>query len=200
MPNWTDNHLKIQGNEEDIARLLDDTKLGEEIHLTLAKPMPAVFKDIHEGFCTIDGERAEVWRGGALTGEDAVAITEDEKSEMLKLYGTYKRSDWQYINWGTKWGDSETRVVYEDDGYIEMTFNSPWSEPYVLLDYIAREYNLSIKNRAIDEFDFEAEDFTSTRQSPEGLELRDDARQRMRNLIRIRKSFRDKIIKDADDL
>ena len=43
MPNWTDNHLKIQGNEEDITRLLDDTKLGEEIHLTLAKPMPAIF-------------------------------------------------------------------------------------------------------------------------------------------------------------
>ena len=81
---------------------------------------------------------------------------------MLKLYGTYKRSDWQYINWGTKWGDSETKVVYEDDGYIEMTFNSPWSEPYVLLDYIAREYNLSLKNRAIDEFDFEGEDIVKT--------------------------------------
>ena len=168
MPNWTDNHLKIQGNEEDIARLLDDTKLGEEIYLTLAKPMPAVFKDIHEGFCTIDGEKVDVWRGGTMSdelgprGEDAVAVKDDEKSEMLKLYGTYKRSDWQYINWGTKWGDSETKVVYEDDGYIEIKFNSPWSEPYVLLDYIAREYNLSIKNRAIDEFDFEGENIVKT--------------------------------------
>ncbi len=168
MPNWTDNHLKIQGNEEDITRLLDDTKLGEEIYLTLAKPMPAVFKDIHEGFCTIDGEKVDVWRGGTMSdelgprGEDAVAVKDDEKSEMLKLYGTYKRSDWQYINWGTKWGDSETKVVYEDDGYIEIKFNSPWSEPYVLLDYIAREYNLSIKNRAIDEFDFEGENIVKT--------------------------------------
>ena len=168
MPNWTDNHLKIQGNEEDIARLLDDTKLREEIYLTLAKPMPAVFKDIHEGFCTIDGEKVDVWRGGTMSdelgprGEDAVAVKDDEKSEMLKLYGTYKRSDWQYINWGTKWGDSETKVVYEDDGYIEIKFNSPWSEPYVLLDYIAREYNLSIKNRAIDEFDFEGENIVKT--------------------------------------
>tara|TARA_R100000742_G_C4222100_1_gene45598 strand:- start:43 stop:636 length:594 start_codon:yes stop_codon:yes gene_type:complete len=168
MPNWTDNHLKIQGNEEDITRLLDDTKLGEEIYLTLAKPMPAVFKDIHEGFCTIDGEKVDVWRGGTRSdelgprGEDAIAVKDDEKSEMLKLYGTYKRSDWQYINWGTKWGDSETKVVYEDDGYIEITFNSPWSEPYVLLDYIAREYNLSIKNRAIDEFDFEGENIVKT--------------------------------------
>ena len=49
----------------------------------------------------------------------------------------------------------------------------------------------SAQQRPVKEFDFEAEDFTSTRQSPEGLELRDDARQRMRNLIRIRKSFRD---------
>lgn len=195
MPNWTDNHLKIQGNEEDIARLLDDTKLGEEIHLTLAKPMPAVFKDIHEGFCTIDGERAEVWRGGALTGEDAVAITEDEKSEMLKLYGTYKRSDWQYINWGTKWGDSETRVVYEDDGYIEMTFNSPWSEPYVLLDYIAREYNLSIKNRAIDEFDFEGEHIVKT-EFPLDCTHEELVKETSEQMYAVKKAVEDMSIKD----
>ena len=129
MPNWTDNHLKVQGNEEDIARLLDDTKLGEEIHLTLAKPRPAVFKDIQEGFCTIDGKKADVWRGGSLTGEEAVALTDDEKSELLKLYGTYKRTDWEYINWGTKWGDCHTRVVYEDAvSYTHLTLPTT---PYV---------------------------------------------------------------------
>ena len=58
----------------------------------------------------------------------------------------------------------------------------------------------SAQERPVKEFDFEAEDFTSTRRSPEGLELRDDARQRVRNLIRVRKSFRDKIIKDADGI
>ena len=58
----------------------------------------------------------------------------------------------------------------------------------------------SAQQRPVKEFDFEAEDFTSTRRSPEGLELRDDARQRMRNLIRVRKSFRDKIVKDADGI
>ena len=58
----------------------------------------------------------------------------------------------------------------------------------------------SAQQRPVKEFDFEAEDFTSTRRSPEGLELRDDARQRVRNLIRIRKSFRDKIIKEADGI
>ena len=58
----------------------------------------------------------------------------------------------------------------------------------------------SAQQRPVKEFDFEAEDFTSTRRSPEGLELRDNARQRVRNLIRIRKSFRDKIIKDADGI
>lgn len=58
----------------------------------------------------------------------------------------------------------------------------------------------SAQQRPVKEFDFEAEDFTSTRRSPEGLELRDDARQRVRNLIRVRKSFRDKIIKEADGI
>ena len=58
----------------------------------------------------------------------------------------------------------------------------------------------SAQERLVKEYDFEAEDFTSTRKSPEGLEVRDDARQRIRNLIRIRKSFKDLIIKDADGL
>ena len=58
----------------------------------------------------------------------------------------------------------------------------------------------SAQQRPVKEFDFEVEDFTSTRRSPEGLEFRDDARQRVRNLIRVRKSFRDKIIKDADGI
>ena len=58
----------------------------------------------------------------------------------------------------------------------------------------------SAQERSVNEFDFETEDFTVTRRSPEGLEIRNDARQRMRNLIRIRKSFSDKIIKDADGL
>lgn len=58
----------------------------------------------------------------------------------------------------------------------------------------------SAQERPVKEFDFEAEDFTSTRRSPEGLELRDDARQRVRNLIRVRKSFRDRIIKEADGI
>lgn len=58
----------------------------------------------------------------------------------------------------------------------------------------------SAQERPIQEYDFEAEDFTSTRKSPEGLELRNDARQRMRNLIRIRKSFKDRIIKQADGI
>jgi len=58
----------------------------------------------------------------------------------------------------------------------------------------------SAQERPIQEYDFEAEDFTSTRKSPEGLELRDDARQRMRNLIKIRRSFKDRIIKEADGI
>ena len=58
----------------------------------------------------------------------------------------------------------------------------------------------SAQERPIQEYDFEAENFTSTRKSPEGLELRDDARQRIKNLIRIRKSFKDIIIKQADGI
>ena len=66
---------------------------------------------------------------------------------------------------------------------------------------IAAVVNISsAQERPVKEFDFETEDFTATRRSPEGLEVRDDARQRMRNLIRIRRSFKDKIIKDADGI
>lgn len=58
----------------------------------------------------------------------------------------------------------------------------------------------SAQEQPAKEFDFEAEDFTATRKTPEGLTLRDDARQRMKNLIKIRRSFKDRIIKEADGI
>ena len=58
----------------------------------------------------------------------------------------------------------------------------------------------SAQERPVKEYDFEAEDFSATRKTPEGIVLRDDARKRLRSLVKIRNSFRDRIIKEADGI
>lgn len=71
----------------------------------------------------------------------------------------------------------------------------------IIFTLLAAVINVSsAQEQPTKEYDFEAEDFTATRKTPEGLTLRDDARQRMRNLIKIRRSFKDRIIKQADGI
>lgn len=60
--------------------------------------------------------------------------------------------DWQYENWGTKWGDCETEI--SDENYavpemssISMHFQTPWGPAAGLLKEISRLYpNVSIDN------------------------------------------------------
>lgn len=60
--------------------------------------------------------------------------------------------DWQYENWGTKWGDCETEI--SDENYevpemssISMHFQTPWGPASGLLKEVSRLYpNISIDN------------------------------------------------------
>ena len=163
MPNWTANTATITGSETDIKAFLskietdyytEDEGQFTLIELTKCMPMPKVFEGITQGSREIDGVRVDIWYDDP---DGARPVLEMVKEDMIKEHGTYEPIDWQYRNWGTKWGDCDTKVLsveYKNDrGKVILTFDSAWGEPFLLLNYIAREYDLHITNQWTIELD-----------------------------------------------
>ena len=156
MPNWTANYLEITGKPEDVDRFIDDVTVMEaepndvsiSYDLTKVNPIPDVFKSMKSGARTIDGVKYSQWFEDS---EGVRPLLDINALEITDKYGTYDPVDWQYRNWGTKWGDCDTEIVSKNttnDGIkeIEMRFDSAWSEPWMLLNDISRKYNLNITN------------------------------------------------------
>ena len=163
MPNICYNTTTMHGRVEDIENLLQDIVDIEDdnvlYNLTLAFPIPEAIEKISSGAITIDGERHSEW-----TYDDEgnyVALTDEYKKELINKYGVLNALDWQYANWGTKWGDMDTTLsVDETHGKtrtVIFNFNSAWGQPWALLNDIANKYRLSIKNEWQVEFEYDME-------------------------------------------
>lgn len=158
MPNWTNNNIVITGEGDDLEKFMlkitdiEPTDGEPAYHLTNCMPRPKIFKTIHQGARTFDDVRCDVWFEDEEGARPMLDIT---KQELVDKYGTYKPVDWEYKNWGTKWGDCQTELLFIDENKIVMTFDSAWGEPFRLLNDIARKYNLKISNSALHEFEEE---------------------------------------------
>ena len=156
MPNWTDNYIEISGTPEKVEELIDavttvqtinDTEV-DAIDLTAAKPLPKPFKEMHSGHRTIDGVAYKQW----FEDDDGnvTPLLDLVKQNLLEDYGDYDPIDWQYNNWGTKWGDCDSEILDDKimDGKRELviTFQSAWGEPFMLLNDIANKFDVTIRN------------------------------------------------------
>lgn len=163
MPNICYNTATIHGRVEDIENLLQDIVDIEDdnviYHLALAFPIPEDIQRISSGAVTIDGERHNEW-----TYDDDgnyVALTDEYKKELIDKYGVLNAIDWQYANWGTKWGDMDTKLsvdnTHGETRTIVFNFESAWGQPWALLNDIANKYRLNIKNEWQVEFEYDME-------------------------------------------
>ena len=152
MPNWTYNTVEITGSIEDIQNFIDlvkvtDGKGKDWYDFTQCNPIPDDLRNIHQGGATIDGVRCDAW----YEDEDGKRPMMDMvKDRLKKEYGTYQPIDWQYLNWGTKWGDCETTLISDtitkNNREVVFQFDSAWGEPFRLLNDIAIKFNLTIVN------------------------------------------------------
>ena len=163
MPNICYNTTTMHGRVEDIENLLQDIVDIEDdnviYHLALAFPIPEDIQRISSGAVTIDGERHNEW-----TYDDDgnyVALTDEYKKELINKYGVLNAIDWQYANWGTKWGDMDTKLsvdnTHGETRTIVFNFESAWGQPWALLNDIANKYRLNIKNEWQVEFEYDME-------------------------------------------
>lgn len=152
MPNWTYNTVEITGSIEDVQNFIDlvkvtDGKGKDWYDFTQCNPIPDDLRNIHQGGATIDGVRCDAW----YEDEDGKRPMMDMvKDRLKKEYGTYQPIDWQYLNWGTKWGDCETTLISDtitkNNREVVFQFDSAWGEPFRLLNDIAIKFNLTIVN------------------------------------------------------
>ena len=114
MPNWTYNSVEITGSVQDVQEFLDTVKATDSegnnyFDFTQVNPIPSELQDVHTGAITIDEVRVDAWyEDDDDTRRPLLDMTKDELTEK---YGTYQPIDWQYNNWGTKWGDCETKLI-----------------------------------------------------------------------------------------
>lgn len=154
MPNWCRNSIKITGTKENIDTLLTDiTNEDDTYSLTNVMPTPKEFDGMHSGAITIDGVRYSNWYDN-LDGTKR-PVMDMQLDDLKEKYGCTNSNDWQYLNWGTKWGDCETEVTRVDDKTLSIWFESAWGEPFLLLQHIAEMYNVEITNKYLDEFEYD---------------------------------------------
>ena len=127
MPNWCENELTITGKTEDVQKLKEAVRNGDEV-LDANKIIP-----YPEEFAILDRLAT-----GELRAEDI------PQAVMLKLTGYDLNKDgynqggyeWCVNNWGTKWGFVDATLAeseYKGTTTLEYTFNTAWSPPIPLI-------------------------------------------------------------------
>lgn len=161
MPNTTLNTCEIKGPKEHIDMLLKDmTHSNDDIRLSYAYPQPYIYMGLHSGNITINNESHNVWRYDTrvssmddIQNATPIAMSDEEIQSIIDEHGTVDPIEWQYQNWGTKWGDYNTIVERIDDEQINVAFTSAWKEPDLLLHEISMKYSVIIINTFELEFD-----------------------------------------------
>lgn len=125
MPNWCNNRLAISTYNQFDYKEEDKDKAREQIKEFLCK--------------------AEVVEEN---GEVVNALSMNSLYPMPKeLEGTKAPSDnpnwydWRVEHWGTKW-DIDGCLNYDDEDYLEYSFESAWSPPVAFLEKVSKDFPL----------------------------------------------------------
>ena len=154
MPNWCRNNVVIEGDKDALDELINDiTNDDDTISLTNTMPTPIELEKIHSGSITIDDVRYSNW----YEDEDGTRrpVLDMTLDDLKAKYNCTNSIDWQYLNWGTKWGDYETTIDRVDNKTLKVWFESAWGEPFMLLQHIAEMYKVTIENKFLDEFEYD---------------------------------------------
>jgi hypothetical protein len=103
MPNWVSTTLSVTGSKEEIQRFVDGVKDSKIIESYVPCP-----EELH---ATVAG----------FVGEDKAEEHRKQQESNIAKYGHKDWWDWQYDNWGTKWGDCDTHL----EKPVEMS-NGSW--------------------------------------------------------------------------
>lgn len=133
MPNWTSNHIYIEGQPADIRAFLEAVKWEDQVFdFNRIIPIPDPLKHTVSGFTSIEGKAVSSWKEDTDSDGKLVSrcFTPEEHSELEKI-GFFNWYDWCCANWGTKWNASHPNIEEDtiEHGYLEIFFDTAWSPP-----------------------------------------------------------------------
>jgi hypothetical protein len=116
MPNWCSNNFEVTGSKEQIDAFEDFLKTGNG-------------KDWFSFFLPTPAE---------LIDTTSPNNNEDQAEAMVEKYGAADWYGWNVTNWGTKW-NCDAQDYVRDDNTIRFWFDSAWSPPVALYEFIESE-------------------------------------------------------------
>lgn len=135
MPNWCNTTMTVIGPKDDIMSFVNGVQ-KEDGELMIIKTYMPCPKDLYitstETYEEIPHKWNEFVKDGTWTQEEYDRrVSENNEllarqKENIAKYGVKDWYDWQYINWGTKWGDCHTEIVdppREEGGHWMVSYN-----------------------------------------------------------------------------
>ena len=149
MPNWCENKLVITGPAEEITAfqdlIIEGTRTNdygkEELDYQLcnkALPMPAILegtrhphletREVPSDYAKwLADENNETWTQEYY--DERVSSWEtsyDKTQQALEEIGIGDWYTWQNKNWGTKWGDCDTRLIARTETSLYFEYETAW--------------------------------------------------------------------------
>ena len=156
MPNWTFNTITINGNKQDIAKMLNDAVKNDEGKTTFSSwfPVPETYNKYDttnhpNGNRLVVGERYHDGLGNeGIVTEELLAEYKQATKEQKEKYGAVGWYDYNCKYFGCKW-NCEIEIEEHSDESITLRTDTPWCDPDVFLSRLSERYpNLSIHNHA----------------------------------------------------
>ena len=145
MPNWVKNRMFINGNDEQVEKVLNTILTDEgDVDFNKIVPMPKSLNIECSGKATLG------YMIVTHTGRDSdvlkfLKMTKEEQDKCIELGNIYKENiekyghtdwyGWSLDNWGTKWNACDT---FNDGTYVE--FNTAWSVPIGIYEALAKMF------------------------------------------------------------
>ena len=114
MPNWVTTTMSITGSKEELERFASGIKNDRILESYV--PCPEELRETVSGFYSDEDKMEELRKKGEAN---------------IAKYGHKDWYEWQYHNWGTKWGDCDTHlepVMESANGLYEISgqFQTAW--------------------------------------------------------------------------
>lgn len=126
MPNWCNNVLMIQGEHDEVQKLLD----------------------LIEGDSSLISFDRIITQPEALKGTNAFSAYKELAEENKRLYGASDWYDWNLKNWGVKWDASNSQLIYDKVSAVQFSglrtvkiaFDTPWNSPEPVIRALASQF------------------------------------------------------------
>lgn len=143
MPNWCTTFMTVSGDEKELKSFLDDMgKTDEGVYniLDTYYPCPKALKD------TVSG-----WTNNV----DEQAKRTAQQAENIANYGHADWYEWCNAEWGTKWGDCDTRLESYTGEQAVFYLQSAWSPITKGMEEVSKQFpNLYFMLEHEEEADF----------------------------------------------